>query len=464
MNKKRIFSIGLALVLMVAMGWVFVKPVQATTINPNGKVGSDQVIDDDLVVGGETVQLDGTVNGTVIAAGSTITLNGTINGDLIACGQTLILSDAAVVSGNVFACARSVTINGTIQGSLFSGSAETVLGPVASVARNVYFGGYSFTSQSGSVIGADLRGGQYQAILHGEIKRDAVLNAGAIELYGKIDRNAQFTLAGTSRPQNSQFMGSYLPAAVEPGLRVDPSAQITGKLSYVAPQKYTIAVQPGGGIVYTTPAPAEPSRPAFVPGRISRETSVGLGAWHSLSTLLTLLIAGALALGLFSHCFESTVAVAQKRTLASAGVGLLALVMAIPAFVMAAMLIVIVGLFLSLVSLGGLAFPIFGLGFSALGLLGVTFVVLISVVSKLIVAYLVGELIFKSAKANLNGGWQKALPLLVGVAIYAILAALPFVGWIFSFVATCIGLGTIWFWLVPGKSTAPAQPPLPDVR
>jgi cytochrome b561 len=89
------------------------------------------------------------------------------------------------------------------------------------------------------------------------------------------------------------------------------------------------------------------------------------------------------------------------------------------------------------------------------------FIVLVALVSKLIVSYLIGKLTLEAFKANPGGGWQKALPLLIGVVIYVILSALPFVGWVFDLVATIIGTGAVWFLLVPGKSTTNMQPELP---
>lgn len=457
MKTKRILSLGLILALLLVLGSVFVPTVQAMSINPNGNLGGGQKVGDDLLLGGQSVILDGTVNGAVIAMGQTVTINGTINGDLITCGETLVVGKDAVVTGNIFACGRNITIAGTVQGSVFGGAAEMELGSGATVNRNVYFGGYSFSSEKGSTIGTDLRAGLHQAILRGDITKDAILNAGAVELYGKVGEDANITLSDSSKPNNTAFMGTNLPATIEPGLRVDANAEIAGKLVYSAAQKYAIAIQPVGGIVYHAATPAEHAQPEW--GHFAHESASGFRTWQAISTLLTLLLAGALALGVFGRHVESVVSVAQSCTLASAGVGLLVLVLALPAFFMAALLIVVAGLLLSLVSLGGLGFPIFGLGFSALGLAAAGLIVLVTVVSKLIVAYLVGSLIFKSGRSKLSSFWQKALPLLVGVVIYAALAALPFVGWLFSFAAACIGLGALWFWLFPGKAAVQVQPP-----
>ena len=461
MNKKLFFGLFTIMILVLMLGMVMVKPVQAASINDTGIVKPGETIDDDLILGGQTVQMDGTVNGVLIAAGSTVTINGTVNGDLITAGQNVILSDTAVVTGNVFSGGQNITVNGKVEGSLFAVSPATTLGAVSSVGRNVFFGGYSLTSLSGSEIGKDLRAGVYQVILNGEVKQDVIANAGAVELTGKVGRNVELWFSDSSSNKSSSHMPESFPAAITPGLRVDPSTQISGKLIYTSPQKYDISIVPGGGIIYKTPAVAAKPKAAFGPGLVNQETGSGFKVWHAVSSLITLLLVGALAVGLFGKCFTKSVDVAQKRTLASAGVGLLAIVLAVPAFLIAALVIVFVGLLLTIVSLGGLAFPIFGLGLGTLGLAAAAFIVLVALVSKLIVSYLIGKLTLEAFKAIPGGGWQKALPLLFGVVIYVILSALPFVGWVFDLVATIIGTGAVWFLLVPGKSTTNMQPELP---
>lgn len=461
MNKKLFLGLFTVIFLVFLMGVAFVKPVQAASINSTGTVNPGEVIDDDLIMGGQNVQMDGTVNGALIAGGNSVTVNGTVNGDLIAFGQTVVLSDTAVVTGNVFTGAQTITVNGKIGGSLFEGGAESMLGAASSVERNVYFGGYSLTTKSGSVIGKDLRGGLYQALLSGEVKQDVIASAGAVELKGKVGRNVELWLSDASTTNTGSFMPGSTQPTVAPGLRTGNSAQIGGKLTYTGPQKYDLNIVPGSGIVYNAPAIVEKPAPKFGPALVSQETGKGFKVWHAISALITLLLAGALVVGLFGKPFNKTVEVAQKRTLASAGVGLLVIFLAIPAFLIAGGLIIFAGILLSFISLGGLATPIFGLGLGSLGLAGTALMVLITLVSKLIVSYLIGKLTLEAFKANPGAGWQKVLPLLIGVLIYALLSALPFVGWIFDLVTIIIGTGAVWFALFPGKIPPALQPELP---
>jgi cytoskeletal protein CcmA (bactofilin family) len=461
MNKKLIFSGFILVALVLAMSALFVRPIQAASINNTGNLPAGQTVDDDLIIGAQTVQIDGTVNGNVVAMGSTVTVNGTINGDLITWAQAITLGPNAVVTGNVFSGGQDMNIQGTIGGSLFAGGEEVTLGAKSSVNRNVYFGGYSLTTQNGSTIGKDLRGGLYQAILNGKISQDAVLSAGAVELTGEVGHNVELWLSDSSKNKTSEYMPKTTTPAIQPGLHVDPNAQISGKFIYTSPQKYDIQAIPGGGIEYHTPSVTETTKPTFGPALVSHESGNIFKTWHALSSLITLLLVGALLVGVFPNPFGKTVETAQKRTLASAGVGLLVLALAIPAFLLVALVIVAAGILLSFISLGGLTYPVFGLGFGVLGLAATALVVLAGTISKVIFAFLIGELILKAFQAKLSVGWQKALPLLIGVIVYAVLASVPYIGWLVALLATIIGIGAVWFWLFPGKPTDIAQPELP---
>jgi len=461
MKRIGISGIIVASLLIISACFVFVQPVHASSIDTDGLVNAGEVIDDDLLLTGENVEMNGTVNGALIASGSTVTITGTVNGDVIAVGQTVVVTDSAQVTGNIFSGARTIQLNGKVDGSVFAGSAEMVLGSTFASDRNVYYGGYSLTAQEGSTIAKDLRDGSYQAILNGQIGQDTVIDAGAIELNGKFGRNVQLNLGQVST-QKPSSMPEGFPQAIDPGLRVSSSAQIAGSLDYTSSKQFSIDTKPAGGVKYTQYVPTEDHNAKFGPDLVSSETGNGFKVWHMVSTIITLLLAGALMVFVFGNPFTRTVTVAENRTLASAGVGLLVLFLALPVFLIAAGLIILVGLLVSFISLGGLSTTVFGLGLGTLGLAGTVLIVLISIVSKLIFSYLVGLLVLRAFKnPQLSEFWQKALPLVIGVVIFALLSAVPYVGGLFKLAAIIIGLGAIWFWIFPGKSAQQVPPEIP---
>ena len=160
------------LALFLTSMFIFVRPVEATVIDDDGSLPANETINDDLLISGRDVILDGTVNGTVIAAGNRVIVNGTINGDLFMFGSDVILAENGKVTGNLFGAARYMEVRGNVGGSVFGGSAALLIGNNAKIGRNVYYGGYSLESMAGSSVNTDAFMGVYQAILNGEIKRN----------------------------------------------------------------------------------------------------------------------------------------------------------------------------------------------------------------------------------------------------------------------------------------------------
>ena len=74
----------LASLLFVSSAWAI-----ETRGGQNVTIGADEVIEDDLYVGAETVTVEGTVRGDLVAAGGTVRMNGTVEGDIISAGQTV---------------------------------------------------------------------------------------------------------------------------------------------------------------------------------------------------------------------------------------------------------------------------------------------------------------------------------------------------------------------------------------
>jgi len=90
------------------------------------------------------------------------------------------------------------TMNGSVSGSVFGGSIAMVFEKDAAVGRNFYFGGFSLTTDEGSIVGKDLLSGTYQSILSGAIVRDLKVGAEAVELNGSIGGNAVIEVSGSS--------------------------------------------------------------------------------------------------------------------------------------------------------------------------------------------------------------------------------------------------------------------------
>lgn len=448
-----------ALALVLVLGAV--RPVQAAEFDDDGVIEAGEVINDDVFLSAETVRMDGTVNGTLFATGATITINGMVNGDLFVAAQDITISPTAVITGNIFLGAQNAAVGGMVNGSMFGGATSVEIGETGHIARNLFFGGYSLETNNGSTVGMDLYGAGYQFTLAGSVARNANIDAGALELSGAIGGDAVLDVSepGTSSAYfNPMLMQPGMPPAIEPGLRIAEGASIGGRLIYTSPVNQDSAVQivPQGGIVYQTPVPSE--EPETAAQRTTVTTPPVLKwLYKLLRNLATLFILGALAVWLLPKLLTRTVEKARSKWLPSAGWGLLAIIVGYVGAFIAFLVIIAVVIIIGIISLGGLGSAIFGVGSSSLALVVTVFTLLVKYGSKLVVAYLIGSLILGKQGTETKG--RKYLAMLIGVSIYAVAAAIPFIGWLIALLATLIGLGAMWLLYYDNRPRAVAALP-----
>jgi hypothetical protein len=109
--------------------------------------------------------------------------------------------------------------------------------------------------------------------------------------------------------------------------------------------------------------------------------------------------------------------------------------------ILAAALILGVALLLYGITLSGLGNVLIALGYSSLGIFTTVFALLVAYLSKSIVAYTVGSLILERFAPDSQ---RRFAALLLGVVLYALLRAIPIVGWVVDVVFTLLGLGAVW--------------------
>ncbi len=448
MKKRWGFSAIIVLVLVAGI----VGSAQAVVIPQGGTIPAGQTIDDDVVMGANAVQVDGTVNGNLIAGGLSVTLNGTVKGDAILFGRQVVIGPNAVIEGNLISGAGEIDVNGKVSGSIFAASASMALAEGVSVGYNVYYAGYSLETQAGSTVTKDIEAATYQSELSGE-SRNLDLVSAAVELNGITHGNAWIEVAEPGQ-YPTQWMGNFpgvgvnVPPSLPSGLRVSSSAKIEGKLTYVSPinQGSTIQAAPGQGIVYQTPQPQQrievgkPQQPA--PPDFFALTA-GFWLWSLLRDMVTLIMLGGLATWLVNRAFQAVVTAAHDKPIQSAGIGLLAVVIAFFAFPIIAIVLVLLALFFGLLTLADIVGLILGVGFSLLGVAAVAFFILFAYAGRLAVAYLIGQWILRKLNSPVANG--RFWPLALGAIILAILTAIPFLGWLIWFVIALVGLGAIWY-------------------
>jgi len=97
---------------------------------------------------------------------------------------------------------------------------------------------------------------------------------------------------------------------------------------------------------------------------------------------------------------------------------------------------------LGVISLGNLVSTSVGVGVVLVSSMMLAFNVSVSYVSKILVGYLVGQLLLARIKPDLAEG--RFWPLLLGVVMFAILWSIPILGTIVNIVVILFGLGALW--------------------
>jgi hypothetical protein len=445
MNKlRRIIMVFLALFIAGLTVCTTPTGVQAAKILQQGMI--EGVIDDDLIVVAKDVVINGTVTGSVLAIGATITVNGTIVGDAFLFGGVVKLSQAAAIQGNLFTAAASLDLRGTITHNLLGGSQNFLFRQSAVITGNVYFGGFGITTYEGSMIGKDLTAAASQIVLHGSIKRDVNLSGNAIEVFGTIDGNVSIDV---SAPGEKNFLLQFIPnmpAIINTGLRIDPTASIGGTLKYtsIIEQSDAIHGDLASPAVYQTPVPAETQRKSaeLSMSKVASTSSTLAWIWNFLRKMITFLLLGAIVLWFYPRGARFIKDRLISHPLPSLGIGFLVWIIGVFAFLMLPIIYILLGLLFNFISLGGLSFTWFFLIGAVLLLCTIFFFWLVFVGSGLIASYAFGDWLLEKISPNANG--RKFLAMLFGILLFVFITSAPYIGWLCTIIASVIGLGAMW--------------------
>jgi hypothetical protein len=438
--RTRWFLTLVALFGLVLIGTLGIPRVaQAVEFDEDGIITADEVIDDDVFVSSEIVVVDGTINGTLFVSGNDVTINGDVNGDLLVSGAHAAVNGR--VNGNVAFMGMSLSMGGRTKGSIFFIGSSAVLEPSAEVGRNLFFNGFGLETKPSSTIGRDVVASGFQALLDGQVERDVQAEVGALEIEGFVGRNVMATVSG---PGESLPMGAWpgVSQVVDPGLRVAQDAHIGGMLTYVSPVEQADAIEavPGGGIEYQVDRSVpQPDFKALA------------GQWFTarLRDLVTLLVLGGLAVWTHTPLLNRLADRARDKPLPAIGWGGVVLIGGHVALVILAGLVLVLGILTSVVTLGGLALTVFGVGFSGVALAFALFWLAVAYGAALIIAYLVGRLILQRLAPRYAD--RAIWSLVLGVVLYVLVRSIPVLGWFIGLLMTLAGLGAMWMLFREGK-------------
>jgi hypothetical protein len=277
---------------------------------------------------------------------------------------------------------------------------------------------------------------------------DVLAGTAALEMSGSFGGDVQAYVDATEETDTYMPMNMYMTdmpisiPSILPGLSIADSAQIAGDLEYTSTVDLPIpAGVVGGEISRERPVSPNPERIRIEPTPAQRAGGWGLDL---LRSIVTLILFGLLIGWLFPSFLKGLTDKVQAQPAASLGWGLVSYA----AFFFLILLVVIVmilgGIFFGALTLGGISGTIIGLGLLLIFSLIVGFILVSAYLTKIVIAQLSGRLILGRIDPALAD--HKFWPLILGVVLVALLAALPFVGWLFGLVVLLLGLGALWLW------------------
>jgi cytoskeletal protein CcmA (bactofilin family) len=384
-------------------------------------IGKDEVVNDDLYIGAGKFTLDGTVKGDVLASGELMTINGNVEGDVMAAGQTVI-------------------INGNVTGSVRIAGAVLLIGENAKIGGDVIAAGASLETRKGSTIGQDAVIFGAQALLAGDITRNAKLFAGGTELHGNIGGNVEAEV-GDAKDGGHRPM-FFMPASPIPvpnvsgGLTIDPAAKIGGKLTYTSARELPI---PSGVVVGAVNRKAPEVAPVVQP---TASELFMAGVLATIRKMVTLIIIGLLLGWLFPTFIAFSVSRARTAPLPSLGWGFISIAAFFFALLVLTIATIVGALIFGALTLSSLSVTIIFLGILGTFILIFGFVLAMTFIAQVIISILGGKLILEKVKPE----WaeHKTWPLIIGVAIFAILTSIPILGQLAGLVVILLGLGALW--------------------
>jgi cytoskeletal protein CcmA (bactofilin family) len=160
-------------------------------------VASGETVDDTLFATGNSVIVEGTVNGDVIAAGRSVEVRGTIRGNLIAFAQNVIVEGA--VEGTTYAFGQNVRVRGEVVRDMIGFAQAIALEPNGKIGRNLISFAQVLTADGEA--GRDVIAFVQRFEARGTFARDVSVNAEQVSLLAPAHVERDF-VAGLPRESN----------------------------------------------------------------------------------------------------------------------------------------------------------------------------------------------------------------------------------------------------------------------
>jgi hypothetical protein len=413
-HKKQIAQLIFAFLTAMVILFSAAIPASADGIITDGKINSNEKIENDVIVFGDIVTIDGTVDGDLIALGGEIQINGDISGSLIAIG-------------------RDIEIEGQVGGSTYSAGVSLNLGPSSAIERSVYFVGIRLSTEDGMNIGRDLVVAALTGQLAGQVGRDFKATIGLLQFIDIIREGVEedITPAPSTQPESE---GSDETGAA----RLNSGNYQFTSLGFEKQSSPDYSINDIQLRSLNTNS-IQQLEPANIQNEVLLKWIV-----DRLEAFITYFLVGLIAIWILPGRFTEWVETIPTKPLTVIGYGLIGLIIALNGFLVVliiAAILLAVGLGLGYITLWQLAFYFWGLTYSSLVFITFLFSLFVFYVSKTIAAYLLGVLII--GRFTSEPGKHKVLVLALGLLIFILLAAIPYFGWAVGITAMILGLGAV---------------------
>ncbi|MFC4902242.1 polymer-forming cytoskeletal protein [Kocuria oceani] len=385
------------------------------------RVAEGEVVDDDLYAAAGEVVVDGTVRGDLVVAAGRVTVNGTVEGDLLAAAQTIV-------------------VEGTVGDDARVAGQALYFGDGARVAGDLVAAGFSLQTRPGTEVGGDVLLGAYQALLAGSIDGSVTAGAAGLALAGAIGGSVQADVGSPDDVEAAWAPATQVPVPpVEGGLTLTDEARVAGDLSYRSAAEASIA--PGAEVtgeisyervVVDDAEPAGPTGPLAV-------------LLSGLRLFVTLLLAGLLALWLIPRTVTGAASVLRTRPLLSLGWGVLAIAGTAVAALAFLVVAILLGIGLGLLTLGGLAAAVVATGVVLHAVLVLGLILAIALLAPVVAGLTGGGLLLRDPSPARFG--KRAGALALGLLIYVLLRAVPYLGPVVALLVALFGVGALAVWL-----------------
>ena len=167
-------------------------------------VARGEVLSDDLYAFGNTISIDGIVDGDVVAFGQVVYIGGDVTGSIISAAQTVRVD--GTVDGSVRAAGATVDVDGIVDGDVLAGANQVNI--TGSVARDVAAGGQSVRITG--TVGRNVLSGSESLVIEGTVGGDVeaqsndvtVASQGSVEgdldYWSESEAEIQGDVAGTA--------------------------------------------------------------------------------------------------------------------------------------------------------------------------------------------------------------------------------------------------------------------------